>query len=190
MKLVIKQLFVCLVMTMQMVSSQLAYPEVIDISKDKANLQGRLPLFSPARCKDYELLYPGDQKNDWICDCAPGAVYYPDADACYPAFRRGPCEAEEILVLPNAKIIPTCVSNECKLDGKVKIQNNCYDLGRTGPCQNTPVDNYIVGVDPKTLQVDCILLSLEKRFGLESLEDVCANRGSKKYIKGDCTGTK
>lgn len=39
-------------------------------------LQGRKPLYVPARCARYQLLYPGDQPNDWICDCAPGERWH------------------------------------------------------------------------------------------------------------------
>ncbi|KAL9899660.1 uncharacterized protein ACN427_007253 [Glossina fuscipes fuscipes] len=190
MKQNIRKSLICVMMAIQLVSSQLGFPEVVDISKNKANLQGRLPLFSPGRCKDYELLYPGDQKNDWICDCAPAAIYHPDTDACYPAFHRGPCEAEEILILPDEKIIPACVPNDCKVDGRIKVRGGCYDFGENGPCQTTATESYVIGVDPKTLHVDCIRLSIENRFASEAVKDSCTNRGSKKFLKGDCMNQK
>lgn len=34
--------------------------------------QDRQPVYMPATCPIGELLYPGDQKDDWICDCRPG----------------------------------------------------------------------------------------------------------------------
>ncbi|XP_013105855.1 uncharacterized protein LOC106085916 [Stomoxys calcitrans] len=172
---------------------QLAYPESLQTDKSKSNIDGRLPLYSPARCKQHELLYPGDQKDDWICDCAPAALYYPESDACFPAFRRGPCERNEILVLGNDAIIPECIPNACKVDGQIQIHNVCYELGKAGPCPN-PQLSYVVGVDPKTLHIDCVKLSIsvESRFGDEpkhnyDLTNVekCA-RGSKRAVQGRC----
>lgn len=38
------------------------------------NVQGRFPLYIPGLCPENQLLYPGDQKSDWICDCSPGKM--------------------------------------------------------------------------------------------------------------------
>lgn len=35
-------------------------------------MQNKKPLFIPGRCAPNELLYPGDHKDDWVCDCKPG----------------------------------------------------------------------------------------------------------------------
>ncbi|KAH8407229.1 hypothetical protein KR222_010902 [Zaprionus bogoriensis] len=145
-------------------NAQLAFVEDADIDKKKINLAGRKPLYSPARCARYQLLYPGDQLNDWICDCAPAAIYYPETDACYPAYRQGPCEAGEMLVLYKEKAIPECVKNPCGQDGHFQIRNKCYQFGSSkesdNPCPNKEL-TFVLGVNPKTLMVDCVQLSMQ-----------------------------
>lgn len=32
------------------------------------------PVYLPSRCKIGELFYPGDQSDDWVCDCTPGNI--------------------------------------------------------------------------------------------------------------------
>lgn len=177
----------------QVVLGDLLYPEHFETDKKKSNLQGRTPLFAPSRCKEHELLYPGDQADDWICDCAPAALYYPETDACYPAFRRGPCADAEFLVLGDNAILPVCIANDCKVDGQVKINGRCFEFGKPGTCKDANL-SYVVGVNISTLHVDCVKLSvsLESRFGNEpqhsyDLEnvDLCA-RGCKRAIQGNC----
>ncbi|XP_060648322.1 uncharacterized protein LOC133837353 [Drosophila sulfurigaster albostrigata] len=154
-----------------LVIAQIAYVEDQDIDKSKSNLEGRKPLYSPARCSRYQLLYPGDQQNDWICDCAPAALYYPETDACYPAYRQGPCKVGEILVLYKEKVIPECVNNPCQQDGHFMIRDKCYEFGNSNHSSNPcPFKEYtfVLGVNPKTLMVDCVQLSmqLETRLGV------------------------
>lgn len=129
-----------------------------------------------------------------ICIFA-AALYYPETDACYPAFRRGPCEANQILVLRNNEVIPICVANECKVDGQIKIQGTCYELGKPGPCPN-PQLSMVLGVDPKSLHIDCVKLSFSviTRLGDESKQEPTydlnniepCSRGTKRAIRGRC----
>lgn len=187
----------CAVAVFQVTYAQILYPERFPVDKEKSNLAGRIPLYSPSRCKQNELLYPGDHADDWICDCAPGSLYYPESDACHPAFRRGPCENEQMLVLAPNATLPQCIQNACKIDGQVKINNVCYEIGHAAPCQNAHL-SYVLGVDPKTLMLDCIKLSasVKSRVGLVddddaplydlSKVDLCA-RGCKRSIEGICT---
>lgn len=37
--------------------------------------KGRVPLYAPDKCPDNELLYPGNQEHDWICDCGLGRFF-------------------------------------------------------------------------------------------------------------------
>lgn len=122
-----------------------------------------------------------------------GAIYYPESDACFPAFRQGPCAAGEFLVLGNNAIVPECIRNDCQADGQVKIQNVCYELGKAGPCPNAQL-SYVLGVDPKTIHIDCVKLSISvaSRFGDEpsvpydlANVELCA-RGCKRAIQGRC----
>ncbi|ALC46463.1 CG12811 [Drosophila busckii] len=187
--------------------AQIAFVEDADIDKKKSNLAGRKPLYTPARCPHYQLLYPGDQPNDWICDCAPATLFYPDTDACYPAYRQGPCEQGQMLVLYQEQIIPECVSNPCRQDGYFMIKDRCYQFGNSSsnynPCPNKDY-TFVLGVNPKTLMVDCVQLSmaLETRFGQTpnvapvappeyhiELAEKCA-RGSKLSAQGKCVPAK
>lgn len=34
--------------------------------------QNKKPVLTPIRCGANELLYPGDDIDDWMCDCKPG----------------------------------------------------------------------------------------------------------------------
>nr|XP_014099662.2 uncharacterized protein LOC106624452 [Bactrocera oleae] len=177
-------------------STEVVYPEPILLEKEKSNAAGRIPHYSPSRCKSNELLYPGDHDDDWICDCAPAALYYPDSDSCHSAFRRGPCEAEYMLVLAPNAVLPQCIKNTCKVDGLVKINNVCYEIGSSGPCQNAHL-SYVLGVNTTTLLLDCIKLSISVRTRVSLLGDdepdydlskvdLCA-RGSQRSIEGTCT---
>ncbi|XP_061400987.1 uncharacterized protein LOC133336723 [Musca vetustissima] len=187
----------CLMIGLQLVLGQVGFPEGVDQDKAKANLNGRTPIYIPSRCKAHELLYPGDQKDDWVCDCAPAALYYPESDGCFPAFRQGPCPPNQILVLGNNNIIPECIPNACQVDGQIQIQKVCYELGKPGPCPSSHL-NYVLGVDPKTMHIDCVIpfVSLASRFGMEtpspydlSKAEICA-RGSKRAIQGTCPNRK
>ncbi|KOB76716.1 Uncharacterized protein OBRU01_05670 [Operophtera brumata] len=44
----------------------------------------RVPVFLPAMCPTNELYYPGDQKDDWICDCRPDI----------PICEKNPCATD------------------------------------------------------------------------------------------------
>uniref|UniRef100_A0A034V0U3 DUF4789 domain-containing protein n=1 Tax=Bactrocera dorsalis TaxID=27457 RepID=A0A034V0U3_BACDO len=186
----------CAATVITQTSTEVVYPEPILLEKEKSNAAGRIPHYSPSRCKSNELLYPGDHADDWICDCAPGALYYPDSDSCHPAFRRGPCEAEHMLILARNAVLPQCIKNDCKVDGLVKINNVCYQIGGSAPCPNAQL-SYVLGVNTTTLMLDCIKLSIsvKTRVGLLdddepdydlSKVDLCA-RGSQRSIEGTCT---
>ncbi|XP_068156913.1 uncharacterized protein [Drosophila tropicalis] len=196
-------LIVIIGLDVRMSKAQIAFVEDADIDKKKANLAGRKPLYSPARCPKYQLLYPGDQQNqnDWICDCAPAALYHPETDGCYPAYRQGPCKTGQILVLYKEKVIPECVTNPCHKDGMFMIRETCYEFGNNKHAENPcPYKEftYVLGVNPQTLMVDCVKLSpqLETRFGMEpaaqapadyyiDLAEKCS-RGSRLSAQGRC----
>ncbi|KAJ6637455.1 hypothetical protein Bhyg_10185, partial [Pseudolycoriella hygida] len=76
-----------------------------------------------------------DQKDDWVCDCKPGHIYYPKTDRCYSAYRQGPCLANEFLMIGPGKYIPECLPNRCNSDGLVTFKNACHSLNKAGPCE-------------------------------------------------------
>ncbi|KAF5295361.1 hypothetical protein FQR65_LT01551 [Abscondita terminalis] len=117
----------------------------------------RIPLLIPGACPPNQLLFPGDQQHDWICDCGPGYIYYPPKDGCFSAYKRGPCEEEQYLILPPKKVIPECRSNPCKTDGFVRFNGKCYELGKTGgPCKPASEGGGELGVNATTLELQCL----------------------------------
>lgn len=118
----------------------------------------RIPVHIPGRCPENQLLYPGDQKTDWVCDCGPGYIYYPPREGCFLAYRQGPCNESQHLILPKGKVIPECVDNPCKTDRFVRYQNKCYELDKSGgPCKPASEGGGIFGVNTKTLALECLL---------------------------------
>lgn len=137
----------------------------------------------------------------------PAAIYYPETDACYPAYRQGPCKVGEMLVLYKEKSIPECVQNPCHQDGHFLIHNKCYRFGNNkesdNPCPNKEL-TYVLGVNPKTLMVDCVQLSMQLETRFSDTDDVepvapadyfielaekCL-RGSRLSTQGRCPNTR
>ncbi|KAF2897802.1 hypothetical protein ILUMI_08389 [Ignelater luminosus] len=117
----------------------------------------RIPIHIPGRCPENQILYPGDQKHDWVCDCGPGFIYLPSADGCFAAYRKGPCPDNQILILPKGKVVPECVSNPCRTDGFVRYEDQCYELDKSGgPCKPASEGGGIFGVNGTTFALECL----------------------------------
>lgn len=172
-------------------SQDLGFPEETGLPKEKQNANNRKPLYVPNRCDENEYLYPGDQKDDWVCDCKPGYIYYPETNKCYLIYTRGPCKAGQYLILPQGRAIPQCYPNYCQKEGHVRFQNQCYELNQPGPCPLPELGN-VVAVNVTTLKVQCQKKSVDlmNRFGddddLEGELPYCAP-GTKRIINGICT---
>lgn len=165
-------------------------------------LKNRQPLYFPGRCSENELLYPGDQKDDWVCDCVPGHLFHPDTDKCYGMYTRGPCPNRQYLILPEGKSIPECENNPCTGLNRVPFRGVCHTLNKAGPCRY-PELSYVVGVNVTNLKLDCVkqssnlpTINFEDRFdnaeqnGAESyplppIIPLCAD-GSKRAINHTC----
>ncbi|KAJ8944531.1 hypothetical protein NQ318_009694 [Aromia moschata] len=146
-------------------------------------MQQRVPLYAPNKCPDNQLLYPGDQEHDWICDCGPGYVYYPTKDACFEAYRKGPCPGKQHLIVRNGSVIPECMLNPCE-DGFAMYNGKCYELGKpNGPCRPINEGGGIFDVNATTLEVEC--LKGTDRLSLFSLPNKCSP-GSKRDSNGKC----
>jgi len=127
-------------------------------NKDNQNAQNKQPIVSSLRCMEEELLYPGDQNNDWVCDCKPAYLYVPQQARCFQAYRQGPCATGKYLTLPPNSAIPICESNVCNRDGQVRFNGRCYALGTTGPCGLGELSS-VIGVNETSLLVQCIIPS-------------------------------
>ncbi|XP_019864617.1 uncharacterized protein LOC109593926 [Aethina tumida] len=158
---------------LSLVFGQIAFPEPDELVTEAEN-RSRVPLFAPNECKDpNELLYPGNQKNDWICDCLPGYIYYPPKRGCFPAYRKGPCERGQHLILKKEKAVPECTKNPCN-DGFARFNGKCFELGKpNGPCLPELHGGGIFGVNGTTLELGCLknkihifFNKMAKRFNL------------------------
>lgn len=94
----------------------------------------------------------------------PAYIYHPASDACWPAFRRGPCQEGEYLVLPLNSVLPACEKNPCFNDTYVYWNGKCERLDTTPPCNHILPMASVLGVNATTLVVSCVRLNLESRF--------------------------
>lgn len=114
----------------------------------------------------------------YICDAdvsifpIAGYIFYPPSSRCYAAYRKGPCDAGNYLILPKSRVIPECVRNPCIHENYVNFRGNCYQLDQTGPCPVPELMN-VIGVNETTLDVICTLgytaqevFSTATRFGV------------------------
>lgn len=85
-------------------------------------------------------------------------------------------------------ILPSCISNVCQTDGQISINEKCYELETPGPCQSTFLNRFVLSVNPETLKVDCIPLTISfgPRFGYFVLENQLKSdaRSSKSCTRG------
>ncbi|KAG4068661.1 hypothetical protein HA402_002352 [Bradysia odoriphaga] len=169
------------------VIADFGFPENEEDDASKKNAQNKKPVFLPQQCNENELFYPGDQKDDWVCDCKPGHIYHPKTDRCYSPYRQGPCPANQFLMIPPGQYIPECLTNRCTPDGWVTFKNKCYLLNEAGPCDLAEL-SYVVAVNTTSLELECIKQNPDifPRFGEEEMFGTTCLRGSKRSIQGKC----
>ncbi|XP_075982856.1 uncharacterized protein LOC142981069 [Anticarsia gemmatalis] len=167
----------------------IGFPEAEE-DANLSNKDNRQPVYIPAMCPVNELFYPGDQKDDWICDCRPAYLYHPRSDACWPAYRKGPCDEGQYLVLQKDSAIPVCEKNPCTADNFVQYQGRCEKLATIEPCRHLWPIPAALAVNSTSLIVNCERLNFESRFGdpvKPSLNSVQCPPGCKRSINGKCT---
>jgi len=154
--LIVTTLFIKInAMAINEMESDVGFPEIELPDFDRTNT--RVPLYIPGKCPQNQLLFPGNQASDWVCDCAPGTVYYSPKQTCYPVYRQGPCADKEYLILPKDDFAPQCVKNPCEKDGNVKFDNKCYQLYKSGgPCAPEEEVGGIFGINSTTLLPECL----------------------------------
>ncbi|KAG6460479.1 hypothetical protein O3G_MSEX012017 [Manduca sexta] len=182
-RLFVAFLFVCSSIAKN-TSDVIGFPESEE-NPDLKNKENRQPVFLPAMCPVNELFYPGDQKDDWICDCRPAHLYHPASDLCWPAFRQGPCPEGQYLTLPQDSPIPVCQNNPCAIDRQVQWNGKCEVLGNSAPCNHLFPTPAALGVNATTLVVSCVRLSFNNRFTERVTTSVCPP-GCKRSINGKC----
>ncbi|KAL0819778.1 hypothetical protein ABMA28_007819 [Loxostege sticticalis] len=170
--------------------NSIGFPEIEEDLPSK-NKDNRQPVYMPSTCAVNELYYPGDQKDDWICDCRPAYIYHPESDACWGAYQRGPCAFGEYLILPKDSVIPVCMKNPCNADRYVYWGGRCERLGSITACADLYPVVAAVGVNATTLEIQCVRLNLESRFGegrpvLQPVDFNKCKPGSKLSVTGKC----
>ncbi|KAG5670961.1 hypothetical protein PVAND_001190 [Polypedilum vanderplanki] len=145
--------------TTSFIPNAIVYPSEDTNRNHTSTIHNRQPVIDRKRCNEAsELLYPGDNERDWVCDCKPAYLYMPTLQKCFMAYSKGPCSDDYFLYKDENSSIPKCVLNPCKRDGYVYFQNRCYALNGEEGCENYKKligRKVILTVDPTTLQLQC-----------------------------------
>lgn len=137
------------------------YPEDPSAIESKQNARNRTPVFIPNRCDKNEILYPGDQESDWVCDCKPTFIYHPPTRECYQLFTQGYCEGNAMLILRKGAKHAECVPNRCHQAGAqmVEFEGECVQLNQyNDKCQHIDLKQ-LIGVREDTNELGCINIS-------------------------------
>uniref|UniRef100_A0A2M4AKB8 Putative secreted protein n=1 Tax=Anopheles triannulatus TaxID=58253 RepID=A0A2M4AKB8_9DIPT len=133
------------------------FPADEQISHYLQNARNRTPIFVPGKCADNEILYPGDHESDWVCDCRPGHVYYPQTNKCYPLFMQGFCKSGEYVDVMRPSMIVNCTTNVCTGQNMVPYDGKCVELNRHNRiCKRVGRVYWVIGVNATTLELGCV----------------------------------
>lgn len=138
-----------------------AYPEDPSNIESKQNARNRTPVYIPNRCQKNEILYPGDQEADWVCDCKPTFVYHPPTRQCYQLFTKGYCEGNLMLIHRKDAKHPECVLNRCHRQDRdmVEFEQECVELNQYhAKCSHHQLKQ-LVGVREDTNELGCVNIS-------------------------------
>lgn len=141
-----------------------AYPADSSMIDSKNNARNRTPVFIPNRCQENEILYPGDQDSDWVCDCKPTYVYHPPTRKCYQMYTQGYCPEGTIISLKLDAKHPECIRNRCASDERVQeprvwFNGTCVTLNAYHNfCQYGGLHR-VIGIDEKTNELACVNLT-------------------------------
>ncbi|KAF0305988.1 hypothetical protein FJT64_022469 [Amphibalanus amphitrite] len=153
----------------------------------------------PLPCPEQEVLFDGkcvprddaslcpegmvvliNEYGDASCDCAVKNLYWPTHDRCYPAFRKGPCNAGDYLTVGEEGV--RCTENVCFRDGAVlwPATRRCHRLqdATDSPCALGRLD-----VNPDTIELECVET---EPFAIFDLPVVRCSKGSKLDYGGRC----
>ncbi|XP_055550173.1 fibrillin-2-like [Wyeomyia smithii] len=156
----------------QRVATELfAFPADQSTIDSMLNARNRTPVYIPEKCLENEILYPGDQDSDWVCDCKPTYVFHPPTRKCYEMYTQGYCENGFMIKLAlNAKK-PECIPNSCVSDdpkvSMVMFKGTCVVLNNYDPrCEIGQLKRF-VGVNETTHELECINITGVKNAGKE-----------------------
>lgn len=141
-----------------------AFPAEPSTIESKQNARNRTPVFLPQKCQENEILYPGDQESDWVCDCKPTFVYHPKTRKCYEMYTQGYCDNGMMIHLKPGAKYADCILNQCPngdnnlpqvlYNGRCVALNQYHDGCKFGEIQR------VVGVDEKTHELACLDISV------------------------------
>ncbi|XP_058839888.1 uncharacterized protein LOC131695417 isoform X1 [Topomyia yanbarensis] len=145
-------------------SELFAFPADPSMIESMHNARNRTPVYIPNKCQKNEILYPGDQERDWVCDCKPTYVYHPPTRQCYEMYTQGYCENGTMIYLaPKAKH-PDCIPNQCYNprypNGSLVFYNgSCVLLNEYHPSCNIGQLRQVVGINETTHELGCLNIS-------------------------------
>lgn len=114
-------------------------------------------------------------------------LYHPKSDACWPAYRKGPCQDGQYLVLKSDSAIPVCENNPCSIDTYVYYNGRCEQLATIAPCRHMWPIPAALAVNAVSLNVTCEKLALQSRFGEDRpVAPAACAPGCKRSITGKC----
>ncbi|XP_062564136.1 uncharacterized protein LOC134226987 [Armigeres subalbatus] len=150
-------LLLALVVTLTKADDLFGYNEEPENIPGRQNARNRTPVYIPGKCGHNEILYPGDQATDWVCDCRPAHVYHPGSAGCFPLYTRAYCNEDEYVEIKPGSKLPQCTKNTCK-DKLIPFNGTCVKLhnNNEGVCPMVNRIKYVVGVNEETLQLECI----------------------------------
>ncbi|EAT32848.1 AAEL014914-PA [Aedes aegypti] len=141
----------------------------------RQNAKNRTAVFIPGKCGMNEILYPGDQDNDWVCDCRPAHVYHPGSNGCFPLYTRAYCAEDEFVEIKVGAKLPTCTKNPCQM-GLVPFNGTCVKLhsNNDGVCPLIKHIKFVIAVNETTLQLECVSnapVNLHRKVGNRYSQD-------------------
>lgn len=141
-----------------------AYPADSSMIDSKNNARNRTPVFIPNRCQENEILYPGDQDSDWVCDCKPTYVYHPPTRKCYQMYTQGYCPEGTMISLKLDAKHPECIRNRCASDVAVQeprvwFNGTCVTLNAYHDFCKYGGLHRVIGIDEKTNELACVNLT-------------------------------
>lgn len=156
------------------------YPEDPSKIESKQNARNRTPVYIPNRCQKNEILYPGDQEFDWVCDCKPTFIYHPPTRQCYQLFTQGYCKGDTMLTLRKDAKQPECVRNRCHQAGAdmVEYEGKCVELNAyNDKCKLQDVKQ-LIGVREDTNELGCVNISAVNLPGNSTMDNEAQQRGN------------
>lgn len=141
-------------------SELFGFPADPSMIESMRNARNRTPVYIPNKCLENEILYPGDQESDWVCDCKPTYIYHPPTRTCYEMYTQGYCKEGFMVFLARGAKKPECIRNSCyRSDSQaswVRFRDYCVQLNEFHFNCTVGQLKQFVGVNETTHELDCM----------------------------------